>query len=217
MRVADAHRVAPASRRCPRAGCRWCASGSPLPWKNQLWFSNCSQAAASALMMPAGLKVSRAISLSLIVARVGVEQPFAVGLGRRQRDVAPEPGALRAHHRVLEVVPGAVGGARPEHLLRRLASHARSHPRSLVQVLFAEVTTQLGQACGLQDQRRELIPLRTQLGTPTLVRPTPSVSAVRTYRRRTGLATVCALTVEATRSASAQSSRDAWPPAASRW
>ena len=40
------------------------SSASPRPWKNQLWFSNWIHAAASALSVSAGLKVSRVMSSS---------------------------------------------------------------------------------------------------------------------------------------------------------
>ena len=40
------------------------SSGSPWPWKNQLWFSNWIHAAASEFSVLAGLNASRVISSS---------------------------------------------------------------------------------------------------------------------------------------------------------
>src|SRR3954452_5994027 len=48
------------------------SSGLPRPWKNQLWFSNWIQAAASALSVVAGLNVSRVISSSETLRALGV-------------------------------------------------------------------------------------------------------------------------------------------------
>jgi hypothetical protein len=47
------------------------SSGLPRPWKNQLWFSNWIQAAASALSVSAGLNFSRVISSSETVRGLG--------------------------------------------------------------------------------------------------------------------------------------------------
>ena len=121
-------------------------SVKPSPWKNQLWFSNCNQAAASALMMPAGLNSSRAIKRRLITRGSGSSSRlvsvtvFASGTLRPKPDpLEPIQGSFRSFH-----VPSGVRA--------RLTSSVGSPRSSLGRIsapsnkfLVAQVIAQSGQ------------------------------------------------------------------------